>query len=138
MANFTLRIPDVTDVLVFISQHLDFNLTVAPGMLDEVPPVVTLISPADGSSLEKNQPITIEVEDESELGLHYVLARYPDTMGLYEVVYDGFDISLGAYVVTRTVLTSKRFRYTFVRRGGWLSRPIITARATDKGTGETF
>ena len=102
---------------------------------DPVPPVVTLTSPVSLVDVARNTAITIRITDETQLKSHAIFAKFPNTYGLYEVVFDGMDLQGNVnYTVTRATVTNG-YEYTFVRNGGWLSSPVnIIVRASDGNT----
>lgn len=146
MASYTAFIPDFSQNTLreMLGPSLRFTATVSPLLLDTIPPLVQLVSPAALTQLQRTDPITIDVMD-SSLGFHVIFAYYPDVYGLHEVVFGGVWPSNnvyteGAFNVSRQVITSPEagFRYTFSRKGGWPGRPIIQVRATDLGSGEVL
>lgn len=141
MATYDCFIPDFSSQTLFQAEgpSLRFLATVAPLLMDTIPPLVTLVSPVEGSVLQRNTPIVVDVVDPSgTLGFHVIFAKYRDVMGLHEVVFGGVWPELdGTYLVNRQAITGG-FRYSFTRRGGWPSRPSIQVRATDLGSGEVM
>jgi hypothetical protein len=89
---------------------------------DVAAPTITLISPLDGN-LGANTPIVVDVEDDLELAIAAVQARFPN--GRLEVVHDGAGKGphYSATPNAREVLDAGlRHRFTILRDGGWSSR----------------
>lgn len=89
---------------------------------DLVAPTVTRIAPVDGV-LGANTSIVVDVEDNLEISIAAVLARYPS--GRLEVVHDG--AGKGPHYTAapnaREVLDDGlRHRFTILRDGGWSVR----------------
>lgn len=118
---------------IAMAANTDFDAVEAPGLFDTLPPTVTMITALE--NLGRFQPIVFDIQDETLLSFHCVFVYYPNTFNLYEVAFDG-DLThigaRGAYAVSRVAVTGG-WRYTVLRNGGWPSRPVVVARATDGG-----
>lgn len=117
----------------------DFTGVIAPYTFiqDVAAPVVTLVSPLDGK-LERMTPVVFDVVDNRGLGLQGAFVAYPNISGLYEVAYDGQDLNspYSSYDISRTVIpatpsTAAGWRYTMLRKKGWLSLPRIRVKVQD-------
>jgi hypothetical protein len=137
MASYTANLVGVQHVRILTHGAVSYLSTVSPLLLDTVPPIVSLVSPAEMTELQRNTPIVIDVTD-ANLGFHVIFAYYQDVAGLYEVVFGGvWPQSEGNYVLARSVI-SGGYRYSITRRGGWPAAPRIQVRATDLGNGEVL
>lgn len=86
------------------------------GSGDVTPPVVALISPAEGVA-GTTDPLILEVTDDHALGLVVVTASFP---GFDEVMFNS--VGFGQkYANGSTLMTaiSGGFRFQFLRTGGW-------------------
>lgn len=92
------------------------------------PPVVTLVSPAQGN-VDPSTPIVVDVTDVGGFHSIIVTARLP-LSARNEVVYDGvFDDVYGGS--TRAAITNG-FRFTIRRNGGWPPGAVdLKVRAVD-------
>lgn len=107
--------------------------------VDSTPPQITNLTPAAGSSLDANEPITLDVTDETGFGRVAILASFSDGIGgeIVEVVHDG-DAFRGNYlgvINLRTNITDG-FRFTILRDGGWTAAPTFEFLAVDAGGNE--
>ncbi len=94
---------------------------IATGAADGTAPTITDVSPAPGTELDKDTPVTFTVEDVAP-GLQYVLVtlRYVSRPGTF-VVHDGaafrYPFDSGA---SDRVATVDGYDFTVLPRGGWL------------------
>lgn len=98
------------------------------------PPTVSNVSPGSGSEIDKNQAITFDVEDESEVTLGLVWMKYAKDRRTY-LVYDGsaFRAPFDTYSTVDDV-NGDGTKYSFSVRplGGWEGEVgELTVRATD-------
>lgn len=135
MADFVATFFSKAPPLFVTSDAMEYVAVFAPLLADQIDPLVTLVSPAAMSQLQRYDSITVRVTD-PQLGFHCIFARFPSANGLYEVIYDGENLNrYGNYNVSRSAVTDG-WDYTFSRKGGWPTRPIIRVSATDLGAGE--
>lgn len=85
------------------------------GASDVTPPVVQLVSPADGSKIVRSTQLVFDVTDEA--GLRLVLPAMKIS-GDYELVHDGTAFTPRYIDSTREAITNG-FRYTIIRAAGW-------------------
>lgn len=100
--------------------------------VDSDAPVVTVVSPAIGSTIGPSQVITVDVTDETSISALAIIASFVD--GSAEVVHDGFAFR-GRYrsvLNTRTSITGGH-RYTIHRDGGWRQAPTLEYLVVDGG-----
>jgi hypothetical protein len=104
------------------------------GASDTTPPTVTVISPAQGTPIDLDTLLVVEVEDETALANVVLYAEYP-TLQHAEVVHDGTTFKQPyASQSTRDVLTAGRhYRYNLRRDGGWPGDVNLTAIPVDTG-----
>lgn len=102
------------------------------GMLDVggAVPVVTLVSPALGTAINRNHTLVFDVTDaQSALANVEVIVKFPS--GRWEAANDGTSWS-GQYETSsvRTVIADG-YRFSIVRTGGWPQTPTVLFRAVD-------
>lgn len=103
---------------------------------DITKPAVANLSPTPGTTLQKTQPVSLEVTDVGGLRRVMVVASFPG-LDLEEVVHNGtswgprYSLAPNA----RTAITNG-YRFTVLRRGGWPAPPTLTAYAVDTAGNE--
>lgn len=101
------------------------------GPADIVPPVVELVSPAEGVSISSTTPLVVDVLEETTLAVALVFARFGGA-GATELVHDGTK-----FVAPYNLASSSRdaidggYRYTVTRSGGWPAAPSLSVLAVD-------
>lgn len=105
---------------------------VAGGAPDVTDPTVTVISPAEGTPIDIDTELIVEVEDETALANVVLYAEFP-TLTHAEVIHDGDSFKQPyASQSTRTVLTpGVHYRYNLRRDGGWPGDVNLTAIPVD-------
>jgi hypothetical protein len=97
---------------------------------DEIPPVITLISPTQGETIEAGTKVVFEVTDDVELAKVGVNIKMGDQ---WEVAYDGTDFAPNySDFSTKTILITG-FRFSLGRKYGWHSPPEVQVFAVDTG-----
>lgn len=104
------------------------------GPPDDVQPIVTNVTPAEGTPIGRGDPVFFDVTDET--GLKRVIIAAKLGADAYEVVHDG-DAFAPRYanLSTRVEITGG-FRYRVRRAGGWPSAPSIVPFAFDTSANE--
>lgn len=81
------------------------------------PPVVTILSPAAGTSIARTAPLILTATDDEGLTLERLMIRSGGTAAKWEQAYrDG--AACAGFTVTRTVITDG-YQYEITRDGGW-------------------
>ena len=97
---------------------------------DEIPPVVTLISPINEEIIRQGTKIVVEVTDDIEVVKVGITIKMGDQ---WESVYDGTDFApIYAEFSTKTTLVNG-FRFSIGRKYGWHSPPVVDVFAVDQG-----
>jgi hypothetical protein len=118
------------------SSSVDYTVADPAPPVDAVPPVIANVSPAPGSPLDPNQPVSFDITDDTGLFRRIlVTVRYAAT-GQTEVVHDG-DTFLGFYQLacSRDPITDG-YHYSILRDGGWPSSPTLRVFGFDRGGNE--
>lgn len=107
------------------------------GPVDTDPPIVTIISPAVGSSIARTIPIVFNVTDPGGDFRRIIIVATFASSSLKEVVHDGntFGPKYVGSINTRTVITDG-FQYTILRDGGWPANLVLTPFAIDTAGNE--
>lgn len=107
----------------------DFLAVFAPLLADQVPPTVTVVSPALGQPIPRNVAFVVDVTDNGTVGS--VLYAEFESSRLSELVWkaDRFTFRY-AKLSTRTAI-SGGYRYSLRREGGWPSAPTFGVIAWD-------
>jgi len=107
------------------------------GATDTTAPVVTVVSPAAGSTIDYDDTLTIDVTDETSLLEVILMAKYASSSidRATEVIWDGSAFMFPFENSTRTVITNGH-RYAINRTRGWQSSPTVDVRAIDTGGNE--
>ena len=100
---------------------------------DFTPPVVTVISPTPGSTIDAGAPFVVEITDEKALAMVVLTVEIP-AGGPHEVVWL-VDRFADAYAGGSTAsVIAGGWRFTVRRRGaGWTSSPTFNVEAVDRG-----
>lgn len=96
---------------------------------DGAAPVVTLVSPLNGS-VEAFEAVVIDVTDNVGLGRVFVVADMPGS-GREELVYRGDRFTAQYAAQSTQAAITGGFRFTIKRSAGWLSSPTLVAYAVD-------
>ena len=101
---------------------------------DVTAPVVSIVSPTEGSAIMENTPLVLDVTD---TGLKRALlwVTFP-TLGTDELVFNGSAFT-SQYSASSRVAITNGFRFTVVRRGGWPASPQLSAAAYDASGNES-
>ena len=106
------------------------------GAVDTTAPTVTLISPADGTTVAADASMMINVTDETGLAKFVVWAEYNSEVAYpraTELVWDGdeFVFPFNLYSSSVTLDDSIGTQLSIKRTGGWKSSPTIEVIAID-------
>lgn len=100
-------------------------------------PTLSGWSPATGTAIGKETPISLEVQptapnDGVAMRRVMLLASFP-TLGMYEVVHDGDSFSQAYPAALGNVRTANGFGFTFtvLRKEGWPASPRLVPVAVD-------
>lgn len=98
---------------------------------ESVPPVITVISPPEGTPVSPDTVIVVEVADNVQVALSPLYAEFPGGASA-EVVYNGTDL-LAPYASFSTVVDigNGGKRFSLRRSGGWPGDVNITFIPTD-------
>ncbi len=97
---------------------------------DVNPPVVTLVSPADGSPVAESTPIVLKVED--DVGLAHIGIDVTFPSGISEAIYDGIRFKPAYDGGSTIVAIAGGFQFTLRRAfGGWPATLAINIEAID-------
>lgn len=108
------------------SLPIDFELST---VTDTTDPVVTLISPAEGTTLLPSSTVVVEVTDDTGFGRVLLAIQFGGT-GAPELVHDGDGFSTPYRGSTREAI-SGGWRYTLGRANGWPSAMRLDVYAID-------
>jgi hypothetical protein len=99
---------------------------------DETAPVIGDFDPPPGSPISSTTTLSFSVTDETgDFHALVVLCAFED-IGIYEVVHDGVEFGPQYRFSTREVIANG-FRYTLIRREGWLETARIRVVGVDTG-----
>lgn len=99
-------------------------------VVDLTAPVISNISPPQGTILAATDPVSFDVTDDSG-AFARILVAVKYTTGVQELIHDG-DIFVGFYALQSSrVQIASGFRYTILRTGGWLTAPTFRAFPID-------
>ncbi len=102
---------------------------------DSTAPVVTNVSPPEGTEIERTAPVFFDVTDDSGLFRRVLVAvEFPD--GAVELAHDG-DAFTPRYIALgeRTPIAGG-WHFRLRRTGGWPDQPTLRVFATDPGGNE--
>ena len=106
----------------------------AAAPVDVTPPVVANQSPAPGTAIAADNPITFEVTDDSGAFARVIVSV--TIAGVTEVVHDGTQFR-GYYSSSSSrSMISGGWSYTVLRTGGWPSAPTFEVFAIDSSGNE--
>jgi hypothetical protein len=111
--------------------HTTYNLTISnpPSAPDTTAPTVTLVSPADGSTITRT-PIVVDVTDASTFAALFVWVTYNDGRAP-DLVHDGESFQVPFAGNSTRVSISGGYRYTLRRAGGWPAAPTVHVLPVD-------
>lgn len=117
--------------------RLEFGGQVATGPTgDGAAPVVTLVSPPNGSEIGPSTAVVIDVTDNTALGRVFVIADMPG-VGREEIVYRGDRFGWQYAAQSSVVPIAGGIRLTIRRSAGWPAPPTFVSYAVDaSGTTE--
>jgi len=126
-----LEIPDDGELVQLVA--VDMTPAAIPPcrevpLFDEVPPVVTFVSPLEGTQIEAGDALVFDVTDDSgTLGRVLVVAFLSRTAD-QELAHDGAAFTARyAARSTRTAIANG-FRFSLRRTGGWPTGTTVTVR----------
>jgi hypothetical protein len=90
---------------------------------EAVPPEVTLVSPSQLNALSRNEPIVLEVTDETQLARVLITVQYP-SLDAPQVAFDGTGFTEPFATESSTEDITDGYRFTLRRRTGWPSRQL--------------
>lgn len=122
-------------VFSFTRGNQAFLYGLTPGDGDGSPPVVTLVSPPDGSTIEQGTPIAIDVTDNVALRRSFLVVRFA-ALGIEEVAHQGDRFAPNYAGASSRVAIPGGFRFTLMRAGGWPASPIVDVYAIDTAGSE--
>lgn len=110
-----------------------FDITIGSASSDPVKPVITIVSPAEGSTLLRTTPIVADVTDNGVLRRVFIYAVFPGQLA-WEVVHDGeaFGPTFTGPANTRTSITGG-YQFNLLRDGGWPASPELRIIPIDAG-----
>lgn len=117
--------------LPYIPPPLNFQTFVQ----DVVPPVVTWVTPAPGTTISADAEIIVDITDDTGLWCNYaVRVAYPFASPdrPEETIYTGTRFA-DFYSTSTIVAITNGFRFTLRRRDGWPSTPKIEVDPVDAG-----
>lgn len=97
--------------------------------IDTTDPVVTLISPSEGTTMLPSTTVVVDVTDDTGFGRVLLAIQFGGT-GAPELVHDGDGFSTPYRGSTREAI-SGGWRYTLGREGGWPSALRLDVYAID-------
>ena len=104
--------------------------------LDLAPPLFTVISPAEGTPIQPDTVIVVEITDNAAVALAPLYAEFPNVPHA-EMVYNGTSL-LAPYAALSSVadLGDGGRRLSVRRTGGWPGAVSLTSIATDTSGNE--
>lgn len=101
---------------------------------DTIPPSVTVVSPAAGSSIRRTDAVVLDVVDAEALRRVVISVEYPD-LRVEEVVWAGSSFVVAYEASTRATIPGGH-RYSLRRVGGWRAAPRFRIHALDTSGNE--
>ena len=114
-----------------VKQSFTWDVVSASG--DTTPPIITIVSPAPGTSLLRFTPLVLRVTDNVALRRVFIFMRFADSE-VWETVHDGdnFSPTFPTPDNTRTVITGPNgYEFNLLRLGGWPETPELHVIAID-------
>jgi hypothetical protein len=100
-------------------------------VFDEIPPIISLISPTLGVDITRTTPVVVEVTDDIGLEIVPIFCNYPVPYAeLSTYVYDGEKLHPLFFESTIETI-SGGFRYTIIPHEGWVTDPTIALDPVD-------
>lgn len=94
---------------------------------DTTPPVVTFVSPPEGTQVEVNDALVFDVTDETELG-RVLVVLYIAATADQELAFDGTSFTARYLALSSVTPISGGLRFSLRRTGGWTAATNITVR----------